>query len=376
MFLTVVQGVLAAAAAVPLYFAARRWVGSGAVAASLVVAYLFNPYLHRAVAFDFHPETMVALPAFASVWAAGERRFTLAALLGGSVLLFKEDSVYLGLALAALIAWSGGRRQGLVLGGVAIAWVVVVNLAVMPLLRGGYGGDYVPRYDALAPGADTVPELAIGVLTHPWRLAVELGSPAVLWTMALFVLGSAPVMLARPAWLLTLAPGMGLAVLSSHEPQHALELHYAAQLAPLALIGAILGVRALGERANERLLVAAVVAPALLGFAALSPISPFHDRPELPSEEHRAALSEAVAMIPPGDRVSAQTSIVPRLSHRPDIGEFPGGAAKAEWIVVDSFGTRSGISVDWGFWEVLEQVRQRYDRVYERDGVEVFRKRR
>ncbi|HEX6029893.1 MAG TPA: DUF2079 domain-containing protein [Tepidiformaceae bacterium] len=373
VFLTVLQGVVAAAAAVPLYFAARRWVRSEALAAALAGAYLLNPYLHRAVAFDFHPETMVALPAFACAWAASERRFNLAFALGASVLLFKDDSAYVAVALAALIGWSGGRRQGLALAVLAVASFLAVNFAVMPLLRGGYEGDYVPRYDALAPGARTVPDLVLGLATHPWRLLVELGRPGVLWTMSLFVL-SAPLMLARPAWLLALIPGVWLAVLSSHPPQHSLELHYAAQLAPLAVIGAMLGAGALRDRVDQRLLSAAAVVPAVIAFAALSPISPFHDRPGRPTDEHRAALTEAVAIVPSHVRVSAQTSIVPRLAHRRTVKEFPGGVSNAEWVVIDRYGALSGISVEWGYWPILDYVREQWDLVFDRDGVQVFRR--
>lgn len=60
--LLVAQVLASGIAAVVLYEAARTLRLHPAVSAAAAIAYLLNPYLHRALAFDFHPETMLALP--------------------------------------------------------------------------------------------------------------------------------------------------------------------------------------------------------------------------------------------------------------------------------------------------------------------------
>lgn len=373
LLLTGVQGLVAAIAALPLYAAGRRWGLAPMVAVALAGAYLLNPYLHHAVAFDFHPETMVVLPAFGSVWAVADGRYRLAALLGATTLLFKEDSVFVALALAALIAWQGGRREGALLAIVSVATSLLAIGVLMPHFREGAPNDFLPRYGYLAPAAASEWELATTALRNPGPLVEALSRDGRVWTAVVFVVVSAPLALLRPVWLLALVPGLAVALFSSLEWQNTLAFHYAVQLVPLALIGVALGARQVAGRIPADAVVAAMLLPALLGFLAQSPFSPIAADEPTPSERHREALAEAVALIPAGDTVSAQSSIVPRLSQRPTVAEFPGRRWEAEWVVVDQYGARSSTSLAAGFWDALVETRARYERVYEGDGVEVYR---
>ncbi len=378
LFLTTTQATVAALAALPLFAAARRFGLPGPAAAAIAAVYLLNPYLHRAVEFDFHPEVMVALPAFAAAWAIAARRFWLAGALSLSTLLFKEDAVFLALGLAGLLFLQGARRPALITAAMAIAWAAVVVLVVMPLARDGAPSDLVDRYGYLV-SADRQSELVPRLFTHPWTIPRHLADPSRLWTIALFVLASAPLAMFRPWLLVPLVPGLALAVLSTHSSQAHLDFHYAAQLVPLALVATVFAARAVQGHvpapSRGRAVAAIVLAPTLVAFLALSPFSPAEGSLPSNSGAHVHAIRGAVALIPPRDSVSAQSHVLPRLSQREYAFEFPNQHEQVDWVVVDRNGHRSSQSVDTGFDAALEDVRAKFDLVYDKDGVEVFRRR-
>lgn len=125
--LLVMQAVVLAAAAIPLYAAVRAMTGRGA-ACAVACAYLLGLGPARVVSFDFHVEAFAPLFAFAALWALATRRrvaFVVAALL---ILTLKEDGALLALSLC-WIAWFafGQRWWVLVLAAVAIAYAFVAS---------------------------------------------------------------------------------------------------------------------------------------------------------------------------------------------------------------------------------------------------------
>lgn len=371
------QAVVAAAAAVPLYCASRRFGLRALLASGVTLSYLLNPYLHRALDFDFHPEVMVALPVFSAAWAVAAKRYKLAAVLAVSTLLFKEDAAMVALALAAVLWFEGARREALVTGSIAVLYAVVAVLVIMPLVRGGASSDLVERYGYLVDTtrqSQFLPRLVM----HPWVIPRHLFAPAQMWTMALFIGASAPLAVFRPKLVVFLLPGLAVALLASHTSQRALELHYSAGLVPLVLFVGLLSARAAKRYVPPAALLTAIIGPAILGFVALSPFSPTAVRERGPSEQHLQALNEGVSLVPsdPTVEVSAQSSLLPRLSQRANAWEFPQAVARVEWVVVDSYTHRSQQSVATGYDAALDTVRSTFERVYARDGVEVFRRMR
>ncbi|MEZ4552325.1 MAG: DUF2079 domain-containing protein [Dehalococcoidia bacterium] len=365
--------------AVPLLFEAGRSLGvRPAVAAAIAVAFLVSPYVHRAMQFDFHPETMTAAPAFGSLWALGAGRPRLAAGLALSALLFKEDAVFIVVALAAVMAWRGHRRLAIGTAVMAVVWTAVLLAVLMPWWRGGAPGDLGERYADVTGGNDGAAAVA-WMVTHPVDVARSMLQLEHLWTATLFVATSGLAMLAAPLTLLLLVPGLGLAVLSTHPPQSALELHYAAEVAVVAAMGVVIGARRLSERApsgvGAGVVAAVVLVPAAAGFLATSPASPLTTAGGArPTAEHRAAVIGALALVPDGEAVAAQSGLTSRLSQREAVDEFPGRWESASWVVVDAYGFRTTQSIGAGFDEALARVRAEWERVYQRDGVEVFRR--
>ncbi|MFA7249210.1 MAG: DUF2079 domain-containing protein [Dehalococcoidia bacterium] len=370
LFLTIAQSAVVIVAAFPLYGAARCLGLRPALATLVASTFLLSPYLHRTLDYDFHPEVMVALPAFASAWLTAAGRWRGGAALALTTLLFKEDAVFVALALAALLWWRGGRREGVVTAATALVWTALLVLVLMPFGRDGHESNVMDRYTYLwAPGEGSAGRY--GLLLAPWRAAAVLLSDRLL-TAALFVLGTGPFAIVRPWIMWVLLPGLALVLLSTHPPQHSLELHYGAVLLPVGVIAGLVGTSWLARRLPTAAVGALAVLPVLAASFALSPL--FDTRGgAAPTAQHRAAVEAALALIPPDAPVAAQSALAARLSRRVSIHEFPGGWPDAQWIVVDAFGQRSAQSAAAGFDEALREVRATHTRVYDRDGVEVFR---
>ncbi len=372
-FLTISQAAVAVAAAVPLFFFARRLTNRPAIACAAVVAYLSNPYLHQSIAFDFHPEVMAAFPVFVAAWAVVAERRRMAIVVALSVLLFKEDTVFLALLLAGFM-WSRGlKTEAKLTGGAAAGYALLVVLVLMPVIRGGESSDLVERYGYLFPGGLDA-WLVRDVVLAPARAARVAFHPEQLWTVALFLAATSVCAFRRPWSLFWVVPGLGLALLSTHHQQRYLQLHYAAELVPALIILGVVGSQALAIRARPSLVAAAVGGPTLVALVFMNPLASANGTP--PSMAHRAAVSEALAIVPAdeGVSVSAQSGLLPRLSQRRQAHEFPGHAARADWIVIDRYGFRSSQSLSAGFESELETVRSTLELVYSRDGVEVFRR--
>jgi uncharacterized membrane protein len=372
--LLVVQAVVCALAAVPLFEAARRMRLPILVAAAAALAYLVNPYLHRALAFDFHPETMVALPAFGALWAFAAGRRTLGVAVALSALLFKEDAVFVVLALA-VAAWSlDARREASALAAGAVAWAVLTVFVLMPLMREGEPSDLVERYGAVLGGHEGIDGL-VWFATHPVDVLRVTLAPERLATLGTFVLASGPWLLLAPLHAVALLPGLALGLLSSHGAQQELALHYGVQLVPVAAIAGLFGARRLLRRlpgdTPAGALAAAMLVLAAVALPLVGPPSPL-GASDGPSEAHRAAVARAVALVPESAAVSAQSSLAARVAHRERLWEFPGPWEHADMVLVDRYGFRSSQSLDAGFDAELEEVRARGRLVFEEDGVMLY----
>lgn len=368
--LLVAQAVIAGSAALVLFEAGRALRVPLAVSAAAAAAYLANPFLHRALAFDFHPETMTALPAFAAVWAFATSRQRVGVACALSVLLYKEDTVFIVLALAVCAWVLGAHRAALWMSVTAVIWAVLTVGVLMPLVRGSEASDLVERYERVFGGESGVAGL-VWAATHPLVLVRMLTEPAQLATLGTFIVSSGPWLLLAPVHAVALVPGLLLALLSSHGPQQALAFHYAAELVTVASIAGLFGARRLSRLVPNAVLTAGMVATTLMALMWQAP--PAIAQASLPTAAHLAAVDRAVAAIPAGSAVSAQSNLAPRLARRQLIWEFPGQWTRAEWVVVDRYGFRSQQSLDAGFDRELAILASREGPVFEQDGVAVYR---
>ena len=347
--LLISQALVAAAAAIPLFYVARRLLRHEVFATLIAGSYLFSPYLHHAVNFDFHPETMAPVFVFLGyrLILDGRRRAAVCSLL--PLLLLKEDTVLLLLGIAWLCWRRRERRLGATLAGIAVGWGALTTLVIMPHFRSG-PSDLEERYGYLGNGAA---DILIGLATHPQRALAHLLTWGTALTL-LGIIGSAGFLpLAAPAELLAAAPLLAFHLLSTHAPQSHLRLHYSAEVLPLIWIAAVCGLANLAmsneQRAMRRersphcsLLITHcfLVLSAAIAFWAASPFPPARGSDPARFRADRMeqqAVAEAIALIPPAASVSAQTGLGPHLAHRTALDEFPEGIG-ADYILLDARG--------------------------------------
>ena len=381
--LAAVQIVACGLGALPVFWLARRHLGSEKAAALLAVVYLAYPWLAWTALDAVHPVTL-AIPLFLyAIWFLDSRRLVAFAVCAALALMTGE---LMGLPVAALGLWywlaRGERRVGLAVAAAGTAWTVVSFEVVVPAFRGGHSPFY-GRYESVGGSplgilktTFTDPGAIVSALTthHDLTYLVWLSAPL----MGAFLLAPGLAAVALPQLALN-----GLSDwFTTTDPRH----HYIAGVIPFLFAASVFGVARVPAERRPR--IAALMALVCLGFGlflgpwpGLPRLRPgpvgFHAK--LPAE-HVAALRAAESLVPADAPVSATNTAGSRLSARRYIYSVP-VLGKSEWIVLDT----------WNTWmpavprrsegqhpDVLQAFRVRIEKsprwrkVFERDGVLVF----
>ena len=300
--LLVVQAVAVASGALPVYWLARKHLGSEWPAAALALAYLLYPSTQWLTMSDFHPVALACPLLLYAWWHLDEGRLWAFALLAGAAIATKE---HVGLAVAAMGIWyaigRGRRREGIAIALLAGSAALVAALLVVPYFAPAGSSAFESRYDA--------PSLDRRDLAYLTDLLLPL----------LFL------PLAAPLAALAAAPELGLNLLSSTVTQTSVKTHYAAVAIPALLAASVFAAARLGRR-----LAYAAVAAAAAGMLVLGPLG----RVDLTADERADAQRRALGLVPDGAPVSATNALGAHLSERHRIFSFP-VLAEAEWVVVD-----------------------------------------
>ncbi len=231
-WLLILQTLVLASGAWPVYRIARRTWKRDWAGAFFALLYLLTPTVGWSNTFDFHPLTLTT-PLL--LWALDQfelkhyRAFSLCLLLA---LLCKEE---MGLVVACfgLYAWFAGRwRGGLVWGIVGVAWAVFGFFVIIPGAQGtALANQAILRYDWLFHGS-----LAekIAYLTGP-------DTPNKLRFLFQLFLPLAFTSLLRPGILFIASPALALSLLSANPNQSSVYHHYMADVVPFLMIASIKG---------------------------------------------------------------------------------------------------------------------------------------
>jgi uncharacterized membrane protein len=212
-------GIAAAAPAAFLMFRAllpERRSGTW-LALALALPVPFWAAIQQAAAEQFHPENMALALAMLAVWAGLRGRRWLLWALTILVLSCKEDQVYTAFVIG-LVVWRAGPKamslHGRVVIVLAVAWLVLgVGLVEGLVRRGGYSPDVAYYWWVYNPN------------DHNFFLHNVLRPDAWLVLAGLFVsLAGLPIL--APRWLLLVVPPLFANLMSSHEAQGQLHLHY------------------------------------------------------------------------------------------------------------------------------------------------------
>src|SRR5713226_5796252 len=269
----------------------------------------------------FHPENMALALALLAAWAGIRGHRVAMWLFCLLTLTCKEDQVYTVGVVGILMSAYGApqiKKHWRFIVYLAGAWFLIGTGIVQQHFRNGGYTDFV--YYRWLLGLDpTMPANVNTVLAAAFR-------PGALLSVAVIVAGMFALPLLAPRWLLLVIPPYLANVLSGHNPQNVLNLHYVMLLLlPLTVAGGVGARRFLELRTIRPQFALVAVLPALiLGWGtgrfppALGGDAGLYDRPDMVAE-----LQAATAMIPANAPVSADDGLAVWLANRHTINDFP-----------------------------------------------------
>jgi uncharacterized membrane protein len=336
-FLYLIETLALAAGAVPIWLLARDRLGNDWLALAPAAAYLLFPSVEWINFWHFHPEALAITPLLFAWWFASRRNWVWFGVACGIAMTTKEDAALAVAAMGVAVAFRYGRRAGSWAVATGLAWFVVCTKVVIPHYDGGQAAFYSDFFPTLG---HSLPQVLGTIVRHPSRVYrvmankdrhtyyIQLLAPVAFLPV---IGGWAAALVAVPQLVVNTVGAIGYA--------HDIRFHYSA----LVVVGVMLAtVESLGARAHRfgtrAALVAVLLASALAANVAWSP-SPisvhFHNGEwAVPSAESRAE-AHAVAQVRDGAGVSASYTIVPHLTHRVHIYEWPNPFQTGNWGIAD-----------------------------------------
>jgi uncharacterized membrane protein len=326
--LLIVQALVVAVGALPLYWLARDELPSQHVWLHIVFpfAYLLTPALQAAVLYDFHAVTLApTLLLFTFYYMENERPWRFA-LFAGLAVACKEDMA-LVVAMMGVYALLSGRRWrwGLLTIVLPAVWFGLALFLIQPAFSPTGANVQADRYAWLG----STPAAVLGtffrqpgmVWRHVWQTAnLPAYLAGLLWPTGFLAL------LSPLTWLPAL-PSLAVNLLSDNPFSWRLEdFHYGVPIVPFLFISAVWGVRHLAVLAgrlrgrwSSRVVVAAGVWLLLAAVAyswgrGFSPLSLGYQ--SWPVTDHTRRAQAVFDQVPPDAALFAQSNLNPHVSQR------------------------------------------------------------
>jgi uncharacterized membrane protein len=373
LLLVVLQALAVASGALPVYWLARKHLGSDRAGAHFAFAYLLYPatqFNAFTITSSFHPVAIAVPLILFAIWFLDEDRllpFALVALLAAST---KEE---IPLAVGCLGIWyavrRGRRLAGASIFGLGLAVTLVDFLVIIPHFSPSGINPFVGRYQEVGttPGG-----IARTLFTDPVAFVHAVATGHKVLYLVLLLVPFLGLWLLEPLLFLGAVPDLAINLLSSKSDQTSIPFHWTAGIIPFVVAASIFGA-ARFKRQTIRVSLYAMV-----GAASIAIFSPIYflkqDVQEL-SSPVRAVKIRALALIPAGVRVSASNQLGGHLSERRYIYSFP-YVRSARWIIVDRNDPTYGDVV--GFKRYVSKYKSdpRWRTVLASRGIAVLQKRR
>jgi uncharacterized membrane protein len=377
--LLVVQAIVVALGALPVFWLARKHLGSERAGLGFALVYLLYPATQWLTLNEFHPVALACPFLLFAFWYLDEDRLLPFAIFAVLATTTKEE---IGLVVAGMGIWYAIRRRwrpGAAIAGAGVLASVLAITVVIPHYNAGAESSFYGRYDAIGGSAGGIAKTAV---THPWRIleAAFHGNDVHYLLHLLLPLGL--LFLLSPVALIAVVPELALNQLSSTSTQTSIHFHYTAgAIAPL-VVATVLGAAVLARRFPAGAVAAGAVAVALVASWKIGAIPLWgyvpggedYQRNDWRVTAHDHVAAEALRLVPKNAVVSSTNVLGAHLSDRRRVLSLP-KLADATWVVADE--TRSSYadrSAPLPAAAALVRLRQRPDwkLVFARDGVLVF----
>jgi uncharacterized membrane protein len=360
--LLIAQVIIVALAAFPIAATAAHLLGRPAYGFFFGLAHLANPFLQRALFYDFHPESMQFL---ALTWAAAcllQGRlggFAIAAIFAG---LTKEDS-WLHLSALGGFAllfpprgFAKTRWPALVTIVFSLAALVVSSSIIIPAWRGAPPVTFLVKYPDLG---DDIVEIIVTFFTRPDVVLGLLWDPVNVYTQARVFAPYLFLPFLSIRGLVLVAGGTLLACLTERETVKTVSVLYPFSLLFFHPFGAMLGLAALStflRRINPATvwfrasaLVAAASVTAMFTYAPNAlrnidayqsyfinrfPLGPGFSWEYFADNEHAAIGRRFIReQVPPGVPLSTEYRLSAHVANRGDLHAIDDRLE--EWVLFD-----------------------------------------
>lgn len=361
--------------AFPAYWIAMRRLQSVWAGIAFAAVYLLYPALQAAVAYDFHAVTLSAAFLLFAIYfiLARNNAWTFVAVV---LALSTKEEIVLDVAMLGLgvLLLQRRWRVGGALLGLSLVWLAV-ELVIMHAVSPFGHSPTASRYAYLGSGAASA---GIYVLTHPVQILKEhVFDQAGITYLRALLSPAGYVAILSPLTLVLSVPALGINLLSSDPSMHSGYYQYNAEIVPVLVFAAIEGVAVLlvvatwayrqaqpavagafaqvrasqqWQKLRQRALVVPFARIALivltlfvLAFSlyeqhqrGFTPLTVGFEWPQVTA--HDRIGEQIAAMIPQNASVSAQSDLVPHVSHRHFIYMFPYMATQSDYVFLDVTG--------------------------------------
>jgi uncharacterized membrane protein len=381
--LLVVQAVVVALGALPVFWLARKHLASDGGGLAFALGYLLYPATEWLTLNEFHPVALACPLLLFAFWCLDEDRLLPFAAFAVLAVTTKEE---IGFVVAGLGVWYAIRRRGRAGVAIAAAGALVSAIAiavVIPHYNAGAESAFYGRYDAIGGSAGGIAKTAV---TRPWRIVEEAFRVNDLHYLMHLLLPLALLFALAPLVLVAALPELALNLLSATPTQTSIHFHYTAGAIPPLVVASVLGAAALGRRFPALPVAAAALAVALVANWKIGAVPLWgavpggedYQRNDWRVTAHDHIAAQAVVLVPHGAVVSSTNVLGAHLSARRRVLSLP-KLSDATWVLADetrpSYGDRSA---PLPAAAALVRLRRNpgWKLVFERDGVLVFHKRR
>lgn len=331
--LLVLQALAVASGVLPVFWLARKHLGSARAAGHFAFAYLLFPatqFNAFTMGTGFHAVSLAVPLILYAIWFLDEERLVPFALFAVLAAMTKEE---IPLAVGCLGVWyalrKGHRLAGAAIGATGLVWFLVNFLVVIPHFSPSGVDPFAGRYGAIG---GTPHGMLHTALTHPTAFLNEMASWHKLVFVVLVLVPFAGLWLFEPLLVLGAVPDLAINLLSSKPEQTSIQFHYTAGIAPFVVAASILGAARLKRDYDRTSFLALVGAACLALYSPLYFAGPSYLEVLRPNAE-RAAKTQALALIPAHVPVAASNQLAAYLSDRRRIMTFP-YVRESNWVVV------------------------------------------
>lgn len=354
--LLVLQSVVLALGALPIYFIAKKHLGDRLSAVCLAAVYLTYPAIQSVNCFDFHTEAFIPLFFLLAFYYIDDKKWfkgLLFVLLTLSTIEFAPILIiFLGAYLTlkeAFIKDPTERRRSLLkrmffpalLIVIAIIWLLLAFFVIdtfNPIKGTGLPGNWTYWGSNLSG-------VVLNILTHPVEALTYMVTPIDKVFYVLFLLTPLLMLPIFSPEFLLVVPWLIAAPLSENALYFNIYFQYSAFAIGQLLIAVIFSIKRLSLFSNDgrrnfklqRTIVAFALVVTILFSVAASPIG----LPDLSSRSieitpHSALINDALKLVPPNASIATQNDIFPHVAQRENayILAWP-MPMEVEYILVD-----------------------------------------